>query len=47
MKQKITLSIDDALVEQMKIQAVRDKRSVSDITEELFREYLKRSRPKK
>jgi hypothetical protein len=42
MKQKFTLTIDDALVEKIKIQAVLDKRSVSDITEELYREYLDR-----
>jgi hypothetical protein len=46
MKQKITLTIDDTLIENIKIQAVRDKRSVSDITEELYREYLKRSKAK-
>jgi Family of unknown function (DUF6364) len=42
MKQKITLTIQDNLVEKMKIQAVLDKRSVSDITEELYQEYLDR-----
>jgi hypothetical protein len=42
MKQKITLTIQDGLVEKVKIQAVLDKRSVSDITEELYREYLDR-----
>lgn len=46
MKQKITLTIEDTLVEAIKIQAVRDKRSVSDITEELYREYLKQSKGK-
>jgi hypothetical protein len=47
-KTKLTLSIDDDLVEQIKIQAVRDRRSVSNITEELYREYLKRvNKPKK
>ena len=42
MKHKITLTIQDNLVEKMKIQAVLDKRSVSDITEELYQEYLDR-----
>lgn len=45
-KQKFTLNIDDALIEAIKIQAVRNKRSVSDITEELYREYLKRAKIK-
>ena len=44
MKQKFTLTIDDALIEKIKIQAVLDKRSVSDITEELYREYLERQK---
>lgn len=47
-KQKLTLNVDDALTEEMKILAVRLKRSVSDITEELYREFLKREgKPKK
>jgi predicted transcriptional regulator len=41
-KKKLTLNVDDALTEEMKILAVRLKRSVSDITEELYREFLKR-----
>ena len=44
MKQKITLSISDKLVEMIKIQAVLEKRSVSEITEELYGEYLERQR---
>jgi len=46
-KYKLTLTVDPTLLEKMKIQAVRDKRSVSDITEELWREYLKRSKSQK
>jgi hypothetical protein len=46
-KQKLTLNVDDALTERMKLLAVRLKRSVSDITEELYREFLKRSKTKK
>jgi hypothetical protein len=42
MKQKITLTIQDGLIEKMKIQGVLDKRSVSDITEELYAEFLER-----
>lgn len=40
MKQKLTLNIDDTLIEKMKIQAVLNRRSVSDITEELYRGFL-------
>jgi Family of unknown function (DUF6364) len=49
MKQKITLTLDDKLIEEIKIQGVREKRSVSEITEEMLREYLNRlnSRAKK
>jgi hypothetical protein len=46
-KTKLTLNVDDALIEKMKLQAVRDKRSLSDITEELYEEYLKRVKVKK
>ncbi len=41
-RRKFTLSIEADLTEQMKIQAIREHRDVSDITEELYREYLKR-----
>jgi hypothetical protein len=44
MKQKFTLNIEDALIEKMKIHAVLSKRSVSDITEELYRDYLDRQK---
>jgi len=48
-KTKLTVLIEDALIEEMKIQAIREKRSVGEITEELWREYLKGStgKPKK
>jgi uncharacterized protein DUF6364 len=42
MKYKLTLTIDEQLVEEIKIQAVREKRTVGDITEQLYREYLDR-----
>ena len=45
-RQKVTLSIDEELYLKMKLQAVREKRDVSTITEELYREYLKRSKDK-
>jgi len=47
-KQKLTLNVEDSLTEEMKILAVRLKRSLSDITEELYQEFLKRAgKPKK
>jgi len=48
-KSKLTVLIEDALIEEMKIQAVREKRSVGEITSELWRGYLKGStgKPKK
>ena len=41
-RRPFTLSIDADLVDQIKIQAIREKRTVSDITEELYRKHLKR-----
>ena len=46
MRQKVTLSLDEELYREIKIQAVREDRDVSTITEELYREYLKRSKVK-
>jgi hypothetical protein len=45
-KSKLTVLIEDVLIEDMKIQAVREKRPVGEITEELWREYLKGSTAK-
>jgi Family of unknown function (DUF6364) len=42
MKQKLTLNIDDQLIEEIKILAVREKRSLSDLTEDLYRVRLSR-----
>ena len=39
-KTKLTLWVHEDLIEAIKIQAIREKRSVSRITEELYREYL-------
>jgi hypothetical protein len=39
-KSKLTLLIEDRLIEEMKIQAVREKRPVGEITEQLWRGYL-------
>ena len=46
MRQHVTLSIDSELYVEIKIQAVREGRDVSTITEELYREYLKRLKAK-
>jgi hypothetical protein len=46
MRQHVTLSIDEELYLEVKLQAVREKRDVSTITEELYREYLKRPKGK-
>lgn len=40
-RRPFTLSIDADLVERIKIQAIREKRNVSDITEELYSKHLK------
>lgn len=39
-KQKFTTTIDSELLEKIKIQAIKEKRSVSDLLEELIRKYL-------
>ena len=39
-KQKFTTTIDSKLLEEIKIQAIREKRSVSDMLEEMIRRYL-------
>lgn len=39
-KQKFTTTIDTELLERIKIQAIREKRSVSDLLEELIKKYL-------
>lgn len=39
-RKKFTLSIEEDLSQRMKVQAVREKRDVSTITEELYQKYL-------
>lgn len=39
-KKKFTTTVDDELLEQIKIQSIKEKRSVSDLLEELIRDYL-------
>ena len=46
MRKKVTLSLDEDLYREIKLQAVREDRDVSTITEELYREYLKRLKTK-
>ncbi len=41
-KDKLTLYADTEIIEEMKIQASREKQSLSVITENLYREDLKR-----
>lgn len=40
-KQKFTTTVDGELLERIKIQAIKEKRSVSDLLEQLISEYLK------
>ncbi len=39
-KKKFTTTVDEELLEQIKIQSIKEKRSVSDLLEELIRDYL-------
>ena len=39
-KHKFTTTIDSELLEEIKIQAIKEKRSVSDMLEEMIRKYL-------
>ena len=41
MRQKVTLSLDEDLYREMRIQAVKEDRDVSTITEKLYAEYLR------
>ena len=40
-KVKFTTTIDEKLLEQIKIISIKEKRSVSSILEELIKDYLK------
>jgi len=40
-RRQYTLSIDADLIKQIKIRAIQEDKQVSDITEELYRKYLK------
>lgn len=39
-KRKFTTTVDPELLEKIKIQAIKEKRSVSDLLEEFIRRYL-------
>jgi len=41
-KQKLTLCAEAGIIEEMKIRAVRERQSLSIITENLYRDYLRR-----
>ena len=41
-----TLSIDADLIKQIKIRAIQEDKQVSDLTEELYRQYLKKKKGK-
>jgi hypothetical protein len=43
-KQKLNLTIEDSLIERIKIRALKEHRTVSELTEQLYREYLKREK---
>ena len=43
-KIKFTTTIDESILEEIKILAVKEKRSISAILEELIREYIKNSK---
>ncbi len=45
-RRQYTLSIDADLVKRIKIQAIHEDRTVSDITEQLYTEYLKKKKQK-
>jgi metal-responsive CopG/Arc/MetJ family transcriptional regulator len=44
MRQKLNLTLPEDLIEEMKIQAVKEKRAFSEIVEDLCREYLDRQK---
>lgn len=43
-KKKFTTTVDEQLLEQIKIQSIKEKRSVSNLLEELIKAYLKKTR---
>ena len=45
-KYKLTLYVPRDLLDEVKIRAIRERRSVSKIAEQLFRQYLKGAKTK-
>lgn len=43
-KQKFTTTIDSELLKQIKIKAINENRSVSDLLEELIKKYLEKGK---
>lgn len=41
-KKKFTTTLEETLLEKIKIQAIKEKRSVSDLLEELIMAYLEK-----
>lgn len=41
MKVRFSTTLEEALLEKLKIQAIKERRDVNDILEELIKEYLK------
>ena len=42
-KQKFTTTLDETLLEKLKIKAIKEKKSVSAILEELIKQFLEES----
>lgn len=42
-KKKFTTTLEEDLLEQIKIRAIREKRSVAELLEELIRDHLDKS----
>jgi hypothetical protein len=42
-KSKLNLRMDSKVVEEIKVRALREGRTVSEITEAFYRQYLKRA----
>lgn len=42
-KQKFTTTLDEALLEKLKIKAIREKKSVSALLEEIIKRFLEES----
>ncbi len=43
MRRKTTLSLEEVLIDKMKMQAIRERRDVSTITEQLYAVYLEKA----